>query len=474
MEVSESSSSFTSTEPPPFDHQQSANSIHVQLDAISLEPQNDANNNGDRYAAHSEETENEQSLQEEKKEVDKVTNLIENEQEDEIDKEKEFEVVNENEDEIEKEKEFGEVGEGEGEKSRRIRFPVRPEAEDCSFYLRTGMCKFGMNCKFNHPPDRKSQPGKVKRKEDSLHSTAQKVKEKDDSKTEQVDCKYFDRPGGCKFGKACKFNHSRKSTTAAELNFMGLPIRPGERECPYYMRNGSCKFGANCKFNHPDPTSLGGSNNHSGHSNGGSILSPNVPQSALGSWSPAALSDSPPYVPLMFQPTQGVPSQPEWHAYQVPVYSPERSLPLASAYATKRQPLERNVYTHQQQQILGDEFPERPGKPECSYFLKTGNCKFRSACKFHHPKNESAKSTSCALSESGLPLRPGQSVCSHYSRYGICKFGPACKYDHPVNYAHSPPMAAEEVDEASASGDSTENDQPTVPAAEIGSENPIH
>lgn len=474
MEVSESSSSFTSTEPPPFDHQQSANSIHDQLDAISLEPQNDANNNGDRYAAHSEERENEQSLQEEKKEVDKVTNLIENEQGDEIDKEKEFEVVNENEDEIEKEKEFGEVGEGEGEKSRRIRFPVRPEAEDCSFYLRTGMCKFGMNCKFNHPPDRKSQPGKVKRKDDSLHSTAQKVKEKDDSKTEQVDCKYFDRPGGCKFGKACKFNHSRKTTTAAELNFMGLPIRPGERECPYYMRNGSCKFGANCKFNHPDPTSLGGSNNHSGHSNGGSMLSPNVPQSALGSWSPAALSDSPPYVPLMFQPTQGVPSQPEWHAYQAPVYSPERSLPLASAYATKRQPLERNVYAHQQQQILGDEFPERPGKPECSYFLKTGNCKFRSACKFHHPKNESAKSTSCALSESGLPLRPGQSVCSHYSRYGICKFGPACKYDHPVNYAHSPPMAAEEVDEASASGDSTENEQPTVPAAEIGSENPIH
>ena len=35
-------------------------------------------------------------------------------------------------------------------------------------------------------------------------------------------------------------------------------------------------------------------------------------------------------------------------------------------------------------------------------------------------------------------------------------------------------MAAEEVDGASASGDSTENDQPIVPANEIGSENPIH
>jgi len=36
-------------------------------------------------------------------------------------------------------------------------FPLRPEAEDCSFYMKTGNCKFGFNCKFNHPIRRKNQ-----------------------------------------------------------------------------------------------------------------------------------------------------------------------------------------------------------------------------------------------------------------------------------------------------------------------------
>lgn len=39
----------------------------------------------------------------------------------------------------------------------QYQYPVRPEAEDCSFYLKTGTCKFGANCRFNHPVRRKSQ-----------------------------------------------------------------------------------------------------------------------------------------------------------------------------------------------------------------------------------------------------------------------------------------------------------------------------
>lgn len=39
----------------------------------------------------------------------------------------------------------------------RHQYPVRPEAEDCSYYMRTGTCKFGSNCKFNHPVRRRNQ-----------------------------------------------------------------------------------------------------------------------------------------------------------------------------------------------------------------------------------------------------------------------------------------------------------------------------
>lgn len=38
-----------------------------------------------------------------------------------------------------------------------LQYPVRPDAEDCSYYLRTGTCKYGSNCKFNHPVRRRSQ-----------------------------------------------------------------------------------------------------------------------------------------------------------------------------------------------------------------------------------------------------------------------------------------------------------------------------
>ena len=30
-------------------------------------------------------------------------------------------------------------------------FPIRPNALDCEFYVKTGKCKYGETCKFNHP-----------------------------------------------------------------------------------------------------------------------------------------------------------------------------------------------------------------------------------------------------------------------------------------------------------------------------------
>lgn len=30
--------------------------------------------------------------------------------------------------------------------------PERQGVADCSFYIKTGSCKFGPSCKFNHPP----------------------------------------------------------------------------------------------------------------------------------------------------------------------------------------------------------------------------------------------------------------------------------------------------------------------------------
>lgn len=327
------------------------------------------------------------------------------------------------------------------ERYRRSLYPVRPDAEDCSFYMRTGACKFGSNCKFNHPFRKKNQFAK------------EKVKEREESpeRPGQVECKYYLSSGGCKYGKACRYKHNIRKTPAvpiADFNFLSLPIRPGERECPFYMRNGSCKYGANCRFNHPDPTTVGGGDTLSGYGNGGAGPLQGASQSTMSPWSsPRASSDTGPFVPVVFPPTQGVPSPyPERNGYQwhgkdhvYPAPS-ERRLPTPPAFSLNT-PAEINFYTPHKPPMLIDEFPERPGQPECSYFLKTGNCKYKSGCKFHHPKNRLPKTSAPfapPVSHSGLPQRPGQNICSHYNRYGICKFGPGCKFDHPVNYGHSP------------------------------------
>ncbi|KAI4343663.1 hypothetical protein L6164_010985 [Bauhinia variegata] len=310
---------------------------------------------------------------------------------------------------------------------RPHKYPVRPEAEDCAFYLKTGTCKFGFNCKFNHPVRRKNQAVKEKAGE----------REESAERQGQAECKYYLTSGGCKFGKACKYNHTRGKCSVApilELNFLGLPIRPGEKECPYYMRNGSCKFGANCRFNHPDPTAVGGSDPPSGYGNGGNISLHGASQPSVPTWSsPRTVNEAAPFVPMMLSPTQGVsPQSSEWNGYQAPVYLSERSMHPPSTYVMNNPAIEANVYIHPQKQMQAEEFPERPGEPECTYFMKTGDCKFKFNCKFHHPKNRIAGPPPCALSDKGLPLRPDKNICSHYSRYGICKFGPACKFDHPT------------------------------------------
>ncbi|XP_024025011.1 zinc finger CCCH domain-containing protein 43 [Morus notabilis] len=324
-------------------------------------------------------------------------------------------------------------GEAEAEKNggggRKYQYPVRPEAEDCSFYLKTGNCKFGSNCKFNHP---------VRRKNNQASKEKAKEWEESTEKPGQSECKYYLRSGGCKFGKACKYNHSRGKTSvapAAELNFVGLPIRVGEKECPYYMRTGSCKYGTNCRFNHPDPTDAAGETS-AGFGNGGPVPFQGAAQSTIPSWSaPRHPLNEPapaPFVPMMIPPNQGVPSQSaEWNGYQAPVYLPDRNLPPPLAYVMNNPATETNNYPHHAQKQV-DEYPERPGQPECNYFLKTGDCKFKSNCKYHHPKKRTSVSPPCALSDKGLPLRPDQNACTYYSRYGICKFGPGCKYDHSV------------------------------------------
>ncbi|XP_020880366.1 zinc finger CCCH domain-containing protein 43 isoform X1 [Arabidopsis lyrata subsp. lyrata] len=371
-------------------------------------------------------------------------------------------VVTSNQEE-EEEEDGDDYGDGWSENESEMRetvYPVRPGAEDCSFYMRTGSCKFGSSCKFNHPLARKIQIAR---------DNKVREKEEDGGKLGLIDCKYYFRTGGCKYGETCRFNHTLPKSclaSAPELNFLGLPIRPGEVECPYYMRNGSCKFGAECKFNHPDPTTIGGTDSLSFHGNNGVSIGTFSPKSAFQasstSWtSPRHVNGTSPFIPVMLSQTHGVPSQtPEWNGYQVAsVYSSERGLfSPSTTYLMNNLSAETSMLSQYRHQMPAEEFPERPDQPDCSYYMKTGDCKFKFNCKYHHPKNRLPKLPPYALNDKGLPLRPDQNICTYYSRYGICKFGPACRFDHSVQPPYSTESSQAIVEPPQVSANGNESD----------------
>ncbi|KAL8130706.1 hypothetical protein V2J09_019861 [Rumex salicifolius] len=138
---------------------------------------------------------------------------------------------------------------------------------------------------------------------------------------------YYSAPGGCKFGETCRYSHFKEETgnEQIELNFLGLPIRKGERECPYYMRNGSCGYGANCRFHHPDPTAAmeepknlvpqggvlqGGKSFAARNIPDCPPLMPSMPQTIPNS------SSSDTYMPWMNSIPQGMPQQAPYNQYQ--------------------------------------------------------------------------------------------------------------------------------------------------------------
>ncbi|KAI3931430.1 hypothetical protein MKX01_040347 [Papaver californicum] len=335
--------------------------------------------------------------------------------------------------------------EEEAEINGSLQHPGRPGEPDCGHYLRTGTCRYGLNCRYNHP-------SRSKRQIYSSSYSHEPDQEKEGYKETpgQVECKYYLRPGGCKYGTTCRFQHIQEKPAAAstlDLNFLGLPVRPGETECPYYMRNGSCKFALNCRFHHPNPTDVGGRDPHLRYQNSRSSTLPSsvLSQPGVPSWSMARTSNEPmvpfmdaaPYAPLLSAP-QGVRPSMEWNVYlppqQNPMYPPAVNMGPPVPLVLNGPLKNTDGFARYQQQMPIDEYPERPGEKECEYFMKNGDCKFKSYCKFDHPKNRASK---CALSPMGLPLRPEEIACSYYNRYGICKFGPACKYDHPPNSGSS-------------------------------------
>ncbi|XP_022741067.1 zinc finger CCCH domain-containing protein 58-like isoform X2 [Durio zibethinus] len=264
-------------------------------------------------------------------------------------------------------------------------------------------------------------------------------------------CQYYMRMGRCKFGASCKYHHPKQgggSVSPMSLNYYGYPLRPGEKECSYYAKTGQCKFGVTCKFHHPSPspapqvapvpTPVPAPPLYS------AVQSPSGPSSQQYGLVMARPPLMPgPYVQGLYGPLLLSPGVPSWNPYPAPV-SPGTQPTVGSSSIFRVTPLSPSApaYTGSYQSVpsVGPSssiqkeqlFPERPGQPECQYYMKTGDCKYGSSCRFHHPPEVIAPKADVILSPLRFPLRPGAPPCTHYSQHGVCKFGAACRFDHSM------------------------------------------
>uniref|UniRef100_A0A6N2MYY5 C3H1-type domain-containing protein n=1 Tax=Salix viminalis TaxID=40686 RepID=A0A6N2MYY5_SALVM len=293
-------------------------------------------------------------------------------------------------------------------------YPDRPGVPDCGYYLRTGLCGYGSNCRYNHP---------------IYAAQGTQLREELPERIGQPDCGYYIKTGTCKYGSTCKYHHPRDRNGAGPVSFnvLGLPMRQDEKSCPYYMRTRSCKFGVACKFHHPQPASLGTSLPHTGAgASFASTGSPIVPSSGLPyvgglpTWSlPRApympgthLQGPQAYMPVVVSPSQGIVPVPGWNAYMGnlnPMSSPG-IMGSNRAYDSRSQ---GDSGSSGQAHLLSaaiPALPERPDQPECRHFMSSGTCKYGSDCKYHHPKERIAQLTTNTMGPLGLPLRPVSSL----------------------------------------------------------------
>ncbi|KAJ8458471.1 hypothetical protein OPV22_031397 [Ensete ventricosum] len=295
-------------------------------------------------------------------------------------------------------------------------YPERPGEPDCAYYIRTGLCRFGRTCKFNHPPNR------------MLAVAAARIRGGYPERVGQPELLFEDRnmqiwsymqvPPPQREGWNC---------WTCSIKYFRLPIATvvALRGSPVYPAVHS-------------PTTPGQQTYPAEMTNWTLSRSSFIP-------SPRWQTSSS-YAQLILP--QGVVQVPGWTSYSGQMgSSPEsqRTIGTAQFYGPSQQG-ETSIgaqgkFTSYQPgsapmglyAVPGENiFPERPGQPECQFYMKTGDCKFGAVCKFHHPKERLVPVPNCVLSPLGLPLRPGEPICVFYSRYGICKFGLNCKFDHPM------------------------------------------
>ena len=295
--------------------------------------------------------------------------------------------------------------------------PVRPGEQECSFFMKVGTCKYGDTCRWNHPWERQTpgaqyipreqtdsgrglQGGGMQGMQDmqrmmgmpgmggnewEMHMTDEGRPYYYNSRTQESS---WETPpammmsmmgmGGSMGGMPSGSNGQGLkpwSTSFQAVGFAGgqHPIRPGAENCQFYMKTGGCKFGETCKYNHPEEM-LGVGD--------GKGFQPSV---LFGGGAPRE------------------------SAYKKVEIRQESNIMIV---ADSRQTGPTST--------TAEGYPVRPGMPDCSFYMKSGICKFATTCKYNHPhKGLSGLPDASGFNAAPREHRPAGSYLSGPSGYGM-------------------------------------------------------
>ncbi|XP_062187395.1 uncharacterized protein LOC133890827 isoform X2 [Phragmites australis] len=90
-------------------------------------------------------------------------------------------------------------------------------------------------------------------------------------------------------------------------------------------------------------------------------------------------------------------------------------------------------------------YPQRPGRPNCRFYMLNGSCSYGLSCYYNHPQLKAKPDVSSFPSEQGnrevaeflelnrvgLPIREGARNCTYFMRNGTCRYGKKCCFNHP-------------------------------------------
>ncbi|CAE8719579.1 unnamed protein product [Polarella glacialis] len=135
------------------------------------------------------------------------------------------------------------MGKGKGKGGGK---PGEKSGEACGFFLKSGWCKFGGECRHEHIAGPDTPVGVIPDMA-MMSGVGQKSGEA---------CGFFRTKGWCKWGDQCKHEHIAGPETPVgvipDMAMMGgMPAAsPSGEACKFFGRTGTCRWGDQCKHAH--------------------------------------------------------------------------------------------------------------------------------------------------------------------------------------------------------------------------------